>query len=120
MLTHDVAWGGIDTVHILAGVPSTQTLMDIADVPLSPPQATTTANKLQRRTFSGSDDSSSASTSTAELPSQSGLDKVAKEARACGEVNYVGTVLALACFVSTRNSAMTATAMWAAHVDGAT
>jgi hypothetical protein len=27
------------------------------------------------------------------------MEKVAAEARACGEVNYVGTVLALACFV---------------------
>jgi hypothetical protein len=32
-------------------------------------------------------------------PSEDGMEKVAAEARACGEVNYVGTVLALACFV---------------------
>lgn len=29
-----------------------------------------------------------------------GLDRLAKEARACAEVNYTGTVLALGCFVS--------------------
>lgn len=33
------------------------------------------------------------------LPSQQGMDRVAAEARACMEINYVGTVLALACFV---------------------
>lgn len=84
-------------MHILAGVPSTQTLLDIAQVPLSDPRPSSSSNPLQRRTFSAPKETSSF---TAEqLPDESGLDRVAKEARACGEVNYVGTVLALACFV---------------------
>lgn len=34
------------------------------------------------------------------MPTVDGLDKLAAEARACSEVNYVGTVLALGTFVS--------------------
>lgn len=71
-------------------MPSTQTLLDIAQVPLSDPKSHESSNPLQRRIF-GSDDSVG--------PSQKGMEAVAAEARACGEVNYVGTVLALACFV---------------------
>ena len=85
-------------MHILAGVPSTETLLNIAKVPLSDPHQPSSLNSLQKRTFS----STQGSDSTAEardLPNENGLDRVAKEARACGEVNYVGTVLALACFV---------------------
>lgn len=90
----------MDTVHILAGVPSTQTLLDIAQVPLSEPHPSTSSNPLQRRTFSSVDGLENAPTASHNLPDENGLDRVAKEARACGEVNYVGTVLALACFVS--------------------
>lgn len=68
------AWGGLDTLHILAGVPSTQTLLDIAGV------------SLQSGSFS-SDTTSS------------GLEQVAAEARACSDVNYLGTILAVAAFV---------------------
>lgn len=34
------------------------------------------------------------------LPRKEGLERLAIEARACAEVNYMGTVLALGCFVS--------------------
>lgn len=73
------AWGGLDTLHILAGVPSTQTLLDIAGSPL-------TSGKFPEET------------------TQAGLDAVAAEARACSEVNFVGTTIALATFVSTRDN----------------
>ena len=88
-------------MHILAGVPSTQTLLDIAQVPLSDPRSSTPTcvNPLQRRTFSSSDGLESHGSEAQHLPNENGLERVAREARACGEVNYVGTVLALACFV---------------------
>lgn len=78
------AWGGIDTVHILAGVPSTSTLLDIAGSPLTSSPSST--NPLATKRFAGD-------------PDTEGLKRVADEARACGEINYIGTTLALAAFL---------------------
>lgn len=87
-LTGDLACGGLDTLHILAGVPSTSTLMDLAGVPLTKGKS---ENPLATRTF--------ASSYRKVLPDKDGLDRVAAEARICGETNYVGTTLSLATFV---------------------
>lgn len=46
-------------------------------------------------------ESATASLAPSAMPTKEGLDNLAIEARACAEINFVGTVLALACFVST-------------------
>ena len=90
-------WGGLDTLHILAGVPSTSTLLDLAGVPL-------VGTSSKRRFFAV--EGSSYADLIAEgkalpgIPSEEGMHRVAEEARACSEINFVGTVLSLACFVS--------------------
>ncbi|OCF32452.1 hypothetical protein I316_05878 [Kwoniella heveanensis BCC8398] len=99
------AWSGFDTLHILAGLPSTSLLLDLAGVSL---------NKPEQNSGSGSGSGSGSSlpsgaplrfsnkspTEDEQLgPSRDGLQRVADEARALSEVNYVGTVLALACFL---------------------
>ncbi|WVQ81303.1 hypothetical protein IAT38_003426 [Cryptococcus sp. DSM 104549] len=89
------AWAGVDTVHILAGLPSTSLLMDIAGVALNradPGQSPPSGAPLVFSSNQGAD-------TTIHLPSREGLDRVAAEARAVSEVNYLGTVLALACFL---------------------
>ncbi|ORY33048.1 hypothetical protein BCR39DRAFT_520919 [Naematelia encephala] len=86
------AWGGLDTLHILAGVPSTTTLHDLSGVSLS----NSASPASTKRIFSSS---SFVPTPIDGLPSLDGLENVAKEARACAEINYVGTVLSLACFL---------------------
>jgi hypothetical protein len=101
------AWGGLDTLHILAGVPSTSTLMEAAGVTLKPADpagpagptgssSTTTTSASAKFKFERTDGTSKSSS-----PDKAGMDRIAVEARACAEINYVGTVLALACFVST-------------------
>lgn len=97
------AWGGLDTLHILAGVPSTSTLMEAAGVTLKPADptgatdssSTTTGSISAKFKFERMDGTSKSSS-----PDKAGMDRIAVEARACAEINYVGTVLALACFVS--------------------
>ncbi|KAL7421098.1 hypothetical protein Q5752_003982 [Cryptotrichosporon argae] len=98
------AWGGFDTLHILAGVPSTSTLMQIAGVDLSAAQpapapstsSAATSPPTARRAFS---DAAQPFLLAHEVPTAAGLDALAAEARALSEINYVGTVLALACFL---------------------
>lgn len=87
-------------MHILAGVPSTLTLLQIAGVELIPDPEDKSARPrlVPRKTEEVG--SAAAVTAAESLPTKGGLDAVAAEARACGEINYVGTVLALAAFVS--------------------
>ncbi|RSH95143.1 hypothetical protein EHS25_000229 [Saitozyma podzolica] len=99
------AWGGLDTLHILAGVPSTSTLMEATGVTLKPADpagpagptgssSTTTTSASAKFKFERTDGKSKSSS-----PDKAGMDRIAVEARACAEINYVGTVLALACFL---------------------
>ena len=71
-------------MHILAGVPSTQTLLDIAGSELIP--STGSLNPLARKVF-GDD------------PDEEALKRVKVEAQVCSEINYLGTTLALATFL---------------------
>lgn len=83
-------------MHIIAGVPSTTTLLDLAGVPLTSTTSRRRQFQVDGKTYAdliGEDKPSPG------MPSQEGMDRVAEHARACGEINYVGTVLALACFV---------------------
>jgi hypothetical protein len=94
------AWGGLDTLHILAGVPSTSTLMEAAGVTLKPADptgssSTTTTSSSPKFKFERMDGTSKSSS-----PDKAGMDRIAVEARTCAEINYLGAVLALACFVS--------------------
>ena len=94
LLTESTAWGGLDTLHILAGVPSTLPLLEIAGFtqtvsPTANPSSAINGDNV--RSFQDIQDGG---------PSKEGLDKVVEEARACSEINFVGTALALACFVS--------------------
>ncbi len=90
-------WGGLDTLHILAGVPTTTALLDLAGVPLIP-------TSTKRRDFAVDGDTYTDMMTSGKgepvVPTQKGMDRVAREARACAETNFVGTVFALACFVS--------------------
>lgn len=76
-------WQGLDTLHILAGVPSTSTLLDIAGAPLA---KATSGNRLATKAF----------TTDTQIDN---LQKVVDEARACSEINFIGTTLALATFL---------------------
>ena len=82
------AWGGFDTVHILAGVPSTSTLLDIAGSPLEPTSSSSTSNPRATKAF--------ASDTTLE-----GIEQVKAEAQACADINFLGTTLAFATFLPT-------------------
>ncbi|WWC90981.1 uncharacterized protein L201_005920 [Kwoniella dendrophila CBS 6074] len=86
------AWSGLDTVHILAGLPSTSVLLELAGVKLNKQDQNSKSASISRAplTYSNSSDIG---------PSKEGLDKVAFEARALSEVNYVGTILSLTCFL---------------------
>jgi NAD(P)-dependent dehydrogenase (short-subunit alcohol dehydrogenase family) len=93
------AWGGLDTLHILAGVPSTRTLLQIAGVELVPePNATSSRPRLVP-CAENEVGQAVPTTAAASLPSANGLEAVAAEARACAEINFVGTALALAAFL---------------------
>ncbi|OXG18344.1 hypothetical protein C361_04467 [Cryptococcus neoformans Tu259-1] len=87
------AWSGVDTVHILAGLPSTSLLMDLAGVSLDRSSPSTASPSGAPLAFSLKGES------TGSGPSFEGLERVEKEARAVAEVNYLGTVLALSCFL---------------------
>ncbi|CAD6573348.1 MAG: hypothetical protein TREMPRED_000782 [Tremellales sp. Tagirdzhanova-0007] len=101
-------WGGFDTLHILVGVPSTTTLLDLAGVPL-----VSTSSERRRFSVDGEDlgDLVSKDNAKGGMPNQQGMDRVAAEARACAEINYVGTVLALACFLPLLASTSTSPAL---------
>ncbi|KAL1407509.1 hypothetical protein Q8F55_006942 [Vanrija albida] len=89
------AWGGLDTLHILAGVPSTRTLLQLAGVDLVP-DAADKSPKPRLVPQGLGDDKGLAPTS---LPTKEGLENVVKELRALNEINIVGTVLSLATFL---------------------
>lgn len=89
-------------------MPSTSTLLDLAGVTLAPVQQGQTSNvrnSNKRFDIVPLDNSTrrSGPASARGPPDEEGLARLAKEARACAEVNYVGTVLALGCFVSLPN-----------------
>lgn len=92
-------WGGLDTLHILAGVPSTSTLLELAGVGLAK-LPSGTVNRVPNQRFDLVTLHGAPIAGDARLPDEAGLTRLAREARACSEVNYVGTVLALGCFVS--------------------
>lgn len=75
-------------MHILAGVPSTSTLLDIAGSPLEPTSSSSTSNPRATKAF--------ASDTTLE-----GIEQVKAEAQACANINFLGTTLALATFLPT-------------------
>lgn len=89
-----LAWGGFDTLHILAGVPSTRTLLQLAGIELVTDPADRSSRPRLIPVSSVND-----ATAPSFLPTQENLEALATEARACSEINYVGTVLALATFV---------------------
>ncbi|WVQ92996.1 hypothetical protein IAU59_000059 [Kwoniella sp. CBS 9459] len=93
------AWSGFDTLHILAGLPSTSLLLDLAGVSLN--KKRNDEDPLPSGAPLRFSNSNSNANDTEKLvgPSRDGLQRVADEARALSEVNYVGTVLALACFL---------------------
>lgn len=94
------AWGGLDTLHILAGVPSTRTLLQISGVDLIPqPRPIVPRPKLVPSEDHAWVGPGGAYHSASNLPTHGGLEAVAAEARACSEINFVGTVLALAAFI---------------------
>lgn len=80
-------------MHILAGLPSTSLLMDLAGVSLDRSSPSTASPSGAPLAFSSKGES------TGSGPTPEGLERVEKEARAVAEVNYLGTVLALSCFV---------------------
>ncbi|WVF65316.1 hypothetical protein IAT40_000042 [Kwoniella sp. CBS 6097] len=100
--TVEKAWSGFDTLHILAGLPSTSLLLDLAGVSLSnKPNQIDSLQPLPSGAplrFSNKSPTSEGGNQVFG-PSREGLQRVADEARALSEVNYVGTVLALACFL---------------------
>jgi hypothetical protein len=76
-------------------VPSTRPLLRLAGVDLvEDPADKTRRPRLIPTSLDG------ASLSPSAMPTQEGLDELAVEARACANINFVGTVLALATFVS--------------------
>lgn len=79
--TRCAAWSGLDTLHIISGLPSTQRLMALAAGPA-------TASGEAR---SSPDDVS---------PSLAGLERIRDEARRVSDVNEMGVALAVAAFVS--------------------
>ncbi|WVO15497.1 hypothetical protein L204_103155 [Cryptococcus depauperatus] len=81
-------WSGIDTVHILAGLPSTSLLLDLAGVQLSPSRSDNVPPSGAKLAFN-----------SPQNPDIDGLRRVEQEARAVSEVNYLGTLLALSCFL---------------------
>ncbi|KAK8844028.1 hypothetical protein IAR55_006822 [Kwoniella newhampshirensis] len=96
------AWGGIDTVHILAGLPSTALLLELAGVSLQRPDGSSSSSSISSAAklhFTDMSISDLPSSTGLAIPTKEGLDVVAAEARALAEVNYLGTVLALACFL---------------------
>lgn len=91
---YETAWDGFDTLHILAGVPSTRTLLKLAGVELVPDPSDKSAKpRLIPKSEIGD-------LPAADIPTVEGLEKLAIEARAASDINFVGTVLALATFVS--------------------
>ncbi|BEI93041.1 uncharacterized protein CcaverHIS019_0506690 [Cutaneotrichosporon cavernicola] len=94
------SWGGLDTLHILAGVPSTRTLLQIAGVDLVPePRPVVPRPRLVPAEDLAWVGPGGAYHSATHLPTGAGLEALAAEARACSEINFVGTVLALAAFI---------------------
>ncbi|WOO78557.1 11-beta-hydroxysteroid dehydrogenase-like 3 [Vanrija pseudolonga] len=92
--TAEKAWGGIDTLHILAGVPSTRTLLQLSGVDLvADPQDKSPKPRLVPQAIGDS------SLAPASLPTKAGLENAVKELRALNEINIVGTVLSLAAFL---------------------
>lgn len=68
-VTDHSAWGGLDTLHLISGLPSIQPILDIA------------------------------TTESGQLPSVEGLENLRDEARRCADVNFTGVTLAIAAFV---------------------
>lgn len=88
------AWDGFDTLHILAGVPSTRTLLNLTGVSLvADPNDDSAKPRLVPKSEIGDLRASA-------IPTVEGLEALAVEARAASEINFVGTVLALTAFVS--------------------
>ncbi|WVQ73780.1 hypothetical protein IAR50_003360 [Cryptococcus sp. DSM 104548] len=82
------AWHGVDTVHILAGLPSTSQLMELGGVSLNrstPENSPPSGAKLAYSSYEG--------------PSLDGMKAIEHEAKAVSHVNYLGTVLSLSCFL---------------------
>lgn len=95
-----LAWDGFDTLHILAGVPSTRTLLKLAGVELvADPSDKSAKPRLIAKSEVGD-------LPPSDIPTVEGLDKLAIEARAASDINFVGTVLALATFVSMLHAAI--------------
>ncbi|GMK55520.1 hypothetical protein CspeluHIS016_0205760 [Cutaneotrichosporon spelunceum] len=85
---------------IVKSVPSTRTLLQIAGVDLIPePRPTGPHPRLVPAEDLAWVGPGGAYNSATSLPTCAGLEALSAEARACSEINFVGTVLALAAFI---------------------
>ncbi len=81
-------WNRLDTLHIISGLPSTQTLLSLA----SSPSETLPHSAAQNPELT--------STSLVGNVDQDGLNRVKDEIERCSSVNVTGVALAIAAFVS--------------------
>lgn len=89
-------WQGLDTLHIISGLSSTQTLLEASSVNQTP-LTSASAQAKRHHKFEGEDKTDS----EANLPAKEGLQALVDEARRLADVNMVGVAVSVAAFVST-------------------
>lgn len=95
-------FGGLDTLHIISGVTSTETLLSGAGLVKTSSTTGIDGIKTSYTLASGAEQASE--DAKISLPTKQGLEALMKDTAYCVDVNVNGVVVTLATFVSTSSS----------------
>lgn len=94
MISHP-EWQGLDTLHIISGLSSTQTLLEASSVN----QVAINSASGQQANRHHKFEADGPNVAEANLPAKDGLQALADEARRLADVNMVGVAVSVAAFV---------------------
>ncbi|KAJ9103594.1 hypothetical protein QFC20_004750 [Naganishia adeliensis] len=95
-------WKGLDTLHIMSGYPSTQTLLEAAhvdQVPLISRSKASTSNGRHHKFKSNGAEKGVVVDTESTLPGREGLHTLGEQTRRLAEVNVVGIAVSIATFL---------------------
>lgn len=98
-----VEWGRLDTLHIISGVPSTQTIYQATGldmVPVTSQPSTSSSSPTARTHKFASSGERDVSGDERSLPENDALKELEEEGMRLAAINMNGVVLSVGCFVS--------------------
>jgi hypothetical protein len=102
-------WKGLDTLHIMSGYPSTQTLLEAAhvdQVPIATEVDESTTNGRHHVFKAVASEKEAVPHAESTLPGTEGLHALVEQTRRLSEVNVIGIAVSIATFVGLSHASL--------------